>query len=88
MESIRRGHWANRPCSHIVPPRTVMGYETRTASTATERRAIETIHPRYWTLFRDLFSIASALPPPDVNDLEPQMRCQPTRVIRLREIDP
>jgi hypothetical protein len=42
MESIRRGHWANRPSSRVAPPPTVMRYETRTASTATERRAIET----------------------------------------------
>src|SRR3546814_13280058 len=41
------------------PQRTVMRYDTRTASTATERRAIETIHARYWTSLRDLFKTAS-----------------------------
>src|SRR3546814_16762875 len=36
------------------PQRTVMRYDTRTASNATERRAIETIHARYRTALRDL----------------------------------
>jgi hypothetical protein len=56
-----RGRWANRSSSRIVPPHTVMRYETRTASTATERRAIETIHASYWKFSRHLFKIASAL---------------------------
>jgi hypothetical protein len=60
-----RGRWANRPSSRIVPPRTVMRYETRTASTATERRAIETIHARYWKFLRhshsSIFGHANAL---------------------------
>src|SRR3546814_8075828 len=30
MESIRPGHWADRPRSRIVPPGIVMRYETRT----------------------------------------------------------
>jgi hypothetical protein len=75
--SIRRGHWANRPNSRIVPPCTVMGYETRTASTATERRAIETIHAGY------LFNIASALNRPQGCRLRDMQRCMgaiaPTR---------
>jgi lipid A 3-O-deacylase len=33
----------------------MMKYEIPTASTATERQAIETIHVSYWTFLRDLF---------------------------------
>src|SRR3546814_12380721 len=43
------------------PPRTMKRYEARAARTATERRAIETIHAIYWTFLRDLFKTASAL---------------------------
>src|SRR3546814_4613018 len=47
--------------ARMVPPRTMKRYEARAASTATERRAIETIHAIYWTFLRDLFKTASAL---------------------------
>src|SRR5262245_57543454 len=83
MESIRRGHWANRPSSRMMPPRTVMRYETGTASTATERRAIETIHASYWTFLRDLFKTASPLIRPQGCRLRDMQRCMeaiaPTR---------
>src|SRR5262245_20953508 len=39
-----RGRWANRPSSRIVPPRTVMRYETRTATTATERAELSKLY--------------------------------------------
>src|SRR3546814_13507902 len=47
--------------ARMVPPRTMKRYEARAASTATERRAIDTIHAIYWTFLRDLFKTASAL---------------------------
>src|SRR3546814_12690754 len=47
--------------ARMVPPRTMKRYEARAASTATERRAIETIHAIYWTFLRDLFKTASAM---------------------------
>src|SRR3546814_20563479 len=47
--------------ARMVPPRTMKRYEARAASTATERRAIDTINAIYWTFLRDLFKTASAL---------------------------
>src|SRR3546814_380118 len=67
----------------MVPPRAMMKDETRTASTATERRAIETIHAIYWTFLRDLFKTASALNRPQGCRLRDMQRCMgaiaPTR---------
>src|SRR3546814_4220752 len=56
--------------------------ETRNASTATERRSIETIQARYWKVLRHSFKMASALNRPKAA-LRDKQRCMgataPTR---------
>src|SRR3546814_1103757 len=62
--------------------------ETRTASTATERRSIETIQARYWKVLRHSFKMASALNRPKAA-LRDKQRCMgataPTRCAQQSE---